>query len=342
MLVTHAEDAGWPAVWPAIQQDGALGQEIMEEVAHRAYAITPSVARRLTDKQIAELYVWLARQFPHAEDPEPETSGVVTARRSVVWLRNSILTELKERGTYESCEAIRRIGQELPALEWLKCTLMEAQNITRQKTWTPPAPADVLALAREKQARLVRTGDELLQVVLHSLRQLEEKLHGETPAAQFLWDGSRPKKENAFRDYVKLHLDDSLKQKGVICNREVLVRLGPQTDIHVDALQQEAPGKPYDKVTVIVEVKGCWHPELNSAMESQLLNRYLKSSQVQHGLYLVGWFNCDQWDAGDPRRKRAPRLAASQAQKKFDAQAAALSQEGIRIRAFVMDTALHS
>ena len=51
-------------------------------------------------------------------------------------------------------------------------------------------------------------------------------------------------------------------------------------------------------VSVIVEVKGCWHPELGTAIESQLAERYLKNNECQHGLYLVGWFSPEEY--GNP------------------------------------------
>jgi len=95
-----------------------------------------------------------------------------------------------------------------------------------------------------------------------------------------------------------------------------------------------------DTVTVIIEVKGCWHSKLDDAMESQLVNRYLKDNQVQHGLYLVGWFNCDQWDDEDNRKRSAPKASKDEAQAKFDEQAMDLSVGTIVVKAFVMDASL--
>ena len=115
---------------------------------------------------------------------------------------------------------------------------------------------------------------------------------------------------------------------------------GERTDIHVDVSVQSSRGKVRDRVSVIIEVKGCWHKERNTAMKTQLVDRYLKDNRCQHGMYLVGWFNCDQWDGEDGRRKKCPKYSTYKAQEKFDAQAADLSQQGVRIKAFVMNTAL--
>ena len=92
-------------------------------------------------------------------------------------------------------------------------------------------------------------------------------------------------------------------------------------------------------VTVIIEVKGSWHRDLKKAMETQLLGRYLKDNRCQHGIYLVGWYNCELWDDNDHKKKRAPRRSIAEAQQMFDAQADTLSQNGIHVKAFVMDTA---
>jgi hypothetical protein len=243
---------------------------------------------------------------------------------------------------------LRRIRQELPELDWLKRVLLEAQDITRRRTWGPPQPDEILKLVSHSELRLVQSGDQLLEVGVESLKRLDAKLQGETPAAQFLWDkvigenAWRPKDENSFSDYVKIHLDENLKQRGVIVNREVEIRRGAgpsrgeRTDIHVDAVARNPDGEAYDSVTVIIEVKGCWHQELDRAMETQLVERYLKDNRCKYGLYLVGWFNCDQWDERDSRKKRAPRRSTAEAQQTLDSQAESLSQEGLHIKAVVL------
>lgn len=75
-------------------------------------------------------------------------------------------------------------------------------------------------------------------------------------------------------------------------------------------------------------------------MKTQLVDRYLNEARCQHGLYLVGWFKCEQWDTKDSRRSQAPKVSFEEARKQFDDQAQGLSQSGLEIRAFVMNTAL--
>jgi len=211
--------------------------------------------------------------------------------------------------------------------------------------------SQVIRLVTDASARLVETGPQLLEVLVESLQRLQQKLVGETPRSRFLWNQSpegkwRPKEEDSLSDFIKSHFDDDLKARGIVLGREVQIRRraghtpGEDTDIYVTAVRKNVQGQVYDLVSAVIEVKGCWHPELNTAMKAQLVDRYLKDSQCGYGLYVVGWFNCDAWDESDPRRQRAPRWTADQAKQRFEWQASELSANDLLIRAFVIDVAL--
>ena len=143
---------------------------------------------------------------------------------------------------------------------------------------------------------------------------------------------------------MKLHLDEDLRNAGIVVNREVEIRrghspgIGERTDIHVDAISYNATGDVLDRVTAIIETKGCWYRDLDSAMETQLENRYLKDNQCRHGIYLIGWFDCAQWDNGDYRN--VPRDNVEEARVRFDEQAGQLSTHGNHVRSFVLNAAL--
>jgi hypothetical protein len=276
--MVHAADGGWPAVWPAIERDGEFGKDLVLAVAHSFDRESEKLGSRISDDQLADLFLWLVHHFPYDEDPKHDGIHAVGPRESVAWWRDSILRRLKARGTLEACQAIRRIAQALPQLDWLKYTVLESQAVTRRKTWVPPKPTDVLKLVKNKAGHLVQNGDQLLRVLVESLRGLEALLHDETPAAQFLWEKEgdhthRPKDEAAFADYVKIHLEQDLRKKAIIVNREVRIHRGERTDIHVDAVVLDEAGAACDTVTAIIESKGCWNQELEDAMQTQLADR---------------------------------------------------------------------
>jgi predicted NACHT family NTPase len=355
-LMKYAEDAGWLVVWSAMQQDVEFGREVVEAVSYAEPYFNRkavNVGQVLPEKQLADLYIWLVHQYPHAEDPKHEGVFSPSPRDKIAEWRDSILYHLQERGTSQACKEIERIINNFPELDWLKSILLEAQNLTRRKTWVPLQPSEIIKLASNPELRPVQSGEELLQVLVESLKSLETELQGETPAAIFLWDRIdknfyKPKDENTFSDYVKLYLDRELKQRGIIVNREVEIRSnrgaapGERTDIQVDAVVRGTHGKVYDSVTAIIEVKGCWHEHIDHAMETQLVDRYLKDNRCQHGLYLVGWFNCNQWGNDYRKRDATNKLGTdiNAARKQFDDQAAELSKQGVQVKAFVLNAAL--
>ena len=202
--------------------------------------------------------------------------------------------------------------------------LAQAKANMRKNTWQSPTPGELFQLASQSDLRLVRDGDELLTLVVESLERLEKRLQGETPASEFLWDKIprkkvyRPKDESALTNFIKLHLETDLKARGIVVNREVEIRRGEETDIHIDAITR-ARGKTYDRVSVIVEAKGSWNPDLEAALESQLVNRYLRDNACQHGLYLIGWFSCPKWDDQDYRKSNSLKAETKEARERLAA-----------------------
>ncbi|MEP1077235.1 hypothetical protein NDI52_17685 [Leptolyngbya sp. PL-A3] len=360
LLMTHTKETGWPVVWATIQQDSQFGEEVIEflsDYLHRSR----DFEWQLDEAEIAQLFIWLVTQsYEIREEVQNDNVNEKTNSKNnlnkiiedntIEW-KNFILNHLKKRGTAQSYKALQTIADELPEMaEKLRHTLLEAQLITRRRTWSAPIPQEVLEITNDRNIRLVNGADQLLDVVIESLDRLNQKLQGETPSAFLLWDQvvSRPKDEQALSDYVKLHLEEDLKQRGVIAKREVEIRRrhgnkgvaasGERVDLQVDAFIRLPNGENQDCVSVIIEVKGCWNKDLDTAMQAQLVERYLKDNRCQHGLYLIGWFNCKQWDNKDSRKP--PKLNIEEARQKFEAQATELSKQGIKVKAVVLNTAL--
>lgn len=351
VLMTVGASGSWGYVWSAVQSDSEFGRAVLEEVSHQGSYGRGVVLERLSEDELADLFSWLERHYPDYANLHGGMAHLVSPPESAAHWKQDVLTHLKMRGTPQACYAIRRLMIENPSLDWLRWTLMEAQQVTRFQTWSPLAPADLVRLIHHPQTRLVQNGEHLLDLVTESLNRLEAKLQGETPAAIDLWneleDGTyRPRDENRLSDYIKRHLEQDLCDRGIVVGRELEIRrgegdsVGERTDLHVDAIAFSA-GKNFDIITVIIETKGCWHKELQTAMETQLLNRYLLDNRCQHGLYLVGWFNCPQWRS-DANQRRASKLGIDKGalQTFLEAQAAALSIGAISLRSYVLNAAL--
>lgn len=152
VLMNRAVDCGWEVIWPTIQKDAEFGKEVISAVAQHDFRQSEnSIGYRLAEDKLADLYIWVVRQYPHSEDPKSEGAHIVEAREKIAHWRDSIFTALKMRGTQKSCEAISRISIELPELDWLKWTLLEAQNVTLRNTWVPPPPRDLLKIIIKQQ-----------------------------------------------------------------------------------------------------------------------------------------------------------------------------------------------
>ena len=342
-LMLDAKDAGWPIVWPAMQADEDFGKQVILGIA-RNYE---SIGSRLDEDRLADLYVWLTRHFEKLIQKSGEARFVGPLEYVDLW-QNAIVKILIYRGSFRACEAIKKLQQELPELDWLKSVQVDAEAEARRATWVSMRPQDIVKLAADRDLCLVQSGDHLLQVLVESLKRFQANLQGETPEAQFMWDNAsrsdaKPIDENKFADYVKIHLEKDLKHRGIVLNREVRVHRGERTDIHVNAIIHAASAEFYDSITVIVECKGCWNPGLHDAMRDQLVGRYLRDNHCQHGLYLVGWFNCGNWSEADGRKKQALRLCPQidGTRQKLAASAADLSRDSIRVKSVVLDASLH-
>jgi len=348
-LLNHAKDSGWHAVWPTIQKDPEFGRQVVESIA--ANLSNHGIAwEALSENELAGLFIWLASQYPYSEDPKHKGAHWVRSRDRLVEMKNAVLNHLENRGTFHACNALRQIARELPEQEWLKWVIQRAEENARRKTWVPLEPSHILLLVADSRLQLVQNGEELLDAIICSLRRLESKLQGETPASRDIWDKVpsslqeevkyRPCNENDFSDYVKRHLDEDLKQRGIIVNREVRIHRGERTDIHIDAVTKAEDEEYYNALTAIIEVKGCWNSELKTAMETQLVNRYLQDTHCYHGLYLVGWFGFENWDDSDYRKKQTPKMTIKQAKELFETQAKNLSMGGSQIKVVVLNTAI--
>jgi hypothetical protein len=144
---------------------------------------------------------------------------------------------------------------------------------------------------------------------------------------------------------VKSNLDSLLATRGVIVAREVEIRrgegagAGERTDIHVTAVIPGMEAESRDTVRVIIETKGCWNRELQTAMKDQLVGRYLRDNECRHGVYLVGWYLCDQWTDDAGQRAATPDWSLADARQFFEEQADEMPSD-VSIKAVVLDARL--
>ena len=340
LMMIHGERGDWKPVWRLLTRDLSFAKELIERFGHDYGRSPAGIMGTLAESDVSALWEWMLVHYPVRTDPDRSRGGDVTTRYAMANLRDSLISHLADTGTPAACAELERLIDKYPRFAWFRQVLLRAQEQMRRLTWKPVMPANLFQMAANPHSRLIQSGDQLLDAVMDSLEVLQEDLQGETPAARFLWDGDKPKKEEDTSDWVKRHLKRDLKERGVVLGREVQIHSRYHTDIHITAVTQKAEDQPFGNVEVIIEVKGSWNRELKTAMETQLVHRYLTNTPCRHGLYLVGWFPPRQ-SANREKRSRPGRLNRETLQEFLDQQAQQLSDHTRTIKALVIDCSIN-
>lgn len=345
----------WQAIWPQLVSHPDWGRKVVSQLADVLDRDRSEWLKVLSGKQASDLLVWLFEQFPPASDSRGGGVRFVGPDERARRFREQLLLELQRRGTFDACEALRSLSESHPENSWLQAVVLRARKERRRMSWEPPSPRDFRQLVLDRSKRFISSPSQLLEVVLESLHRLQSEIQGTTPAVKNLWNEysngvCRPKEEDHLSDYVKLFLQRNLAERRIVANREVQVRRrqskggapGQDLDILVQAIA------PADRVvdpllSLVIEVKGCWHREVRTAMKTQLVDRYLQEYQCRHGLYLVGWFHAETWDNRDGRNRHVPWATIEEANNELNTQAEALHRESVpdgALGAFVLDCSL--
>nr|GFA33569.1 hypothetical protein [Tanacetum cinerariifolium] len=97
--------------------------------------------------------------------------------------------------------------------------------------------------------------------------------------------------ENRVTDYVQGFLNDDLERHLFSTQREVQLRAaagsqrGQELDLYVQAVPLDAQGRPRvgERLLVFMEAKHHDNPEVDTALQAQLVNRYLRQHEARTG-----------------------------------------------------------
>lgn len=358
-LLLGAEDMGWDVISRIVDANPAFAKELFLRAVRDPDDSDPPTDRyqRLGERRAGELFAALLRVFPYEEERLSTGHIILGPRYYVSRWRDSLREALESWGTDEAIMALQRAQALFPQYDGLGRSVTRAREAQGRSAWRPAEPGHLFAIAEKQDRRLVRDGDELLDLVVESLRRYERYLQGDVPAVGALWipSGSsgkqKPRDEAFLADDIARHLRRDLTSRAIAANLEVVLRRGEanraaglRTDILVTATiaSERGRGRTDGEVaTLVIEVKGSWHREVRTAMQTQLVGDYMREhANACHGVYVVGDFTCDTWmDSERSRRSKAlgGRVAL---QAQLDAQATELSQGGVRVRAVVLDASL--
>lgn len=305
LLAQFPEDA-WKSLGPYLKSDEVRSRDLLSSVAYGNHH--ESVPLPASD--LGELFELVARLFPYADDPDG-SGGAVSARQAVAWWRDALLRDLQRRATADCINVLVRLKTNFPDLWFLGEALRAALDEYRKAQLSTITPAELVDVVTDPAARLVRSEHDLVQALLDALGRIQVALTGETPESHLLWNSASPRKPKAepeMSDYLKNELAKAFSRNPVVVNREVEVRrsrpsgVGERPDVKVEVLASRS-GSTSDVIAVPIEVKGCWNDELEDGIEAQLADAYMADLRAACGLYVVFWFDVEDWQADEARRR---------------------------------------
>lgn len=151
LLITHGKSDCWRKIWRILSNEVEFGKRLIEFGVFRFGRLGIT---NLSERELADLFIWLSKQYPQSEDPVHHGVYSPGSRDEIARWRNSILDSLVERGTKESVKEVSRIKDNLPELEWLKFTLLKAEEKMREITWNPLRPKEIIKLISKKVLKI--------------------------------------------------------------------------------------------------------------------------------------------------------------------------------------------
>lgn len=195
-LVQYGEGENWWSfVWKVIEKNADFGRTLVEAVCFRT-----RLSNKLNENETAEFYLWMIENFPLDEDPEIPMgqSYAVSTRMEITTFRDSIIGDLKQRGTPESLAALERIATASPELEKrLHWTLLEARENVRRHTWKPPTPVELLDFLKRKIINAVSTATVKVMKVPLSDNEI----------GKLAWNGKAVSDVPALFNFLKIYRD---------------------------------------------------------------------------------------------------------------------------------------
>ena len=141
----------WKGVWKEIQKNegGCIYVLHFLSSGHDAYSF-PS---QLDAEDLSDLCIWLAKR---GLEMRPDGDGKVSPQQTLADWWNTLVNELVQKGTAESCRALERLIDELPQYrEGLRSSLKATEERRRRSGWTPMLPEDVIRTANCMATKLV-------------------------------------------------------------------------------------------------------------------------------------------------------------------------------------------
>jgi len=154
LMIRYGHDDCWDSLFALIQSSPEDGRRIIEGNVGQWDHKSPTF---LSERQLADLFIWLTTQYPHKEDPVHRGSYAPGPRDDIVTWRENVLGTLVNRGTTEAALQVGRIRDSFPDLTYIKFRHFESRENLHSLSWTPWNPkALIRRFAKEPLVKLER------------------------------------------------------------------------------------------------------------------------------------------------------------------------------------------
>lgn len=312
-LIKHDEDAAVHAARSAATGDGSQ----LSRAANRYLASVDSndtVDRLLNETLESEIFLELLEslslegvddhrlgalsrllfdRYPFVDDDPRETEGWRdTPARRGAQIRNRMVALMAMRGQVAE---LLTLADGRPPLDQalIRHYLGQARRAAADTAQIHLTPTDLLDLLGRSDLRLIRNAGDLTKAVLDHLDELQHEL-ARNNGFRDVWSPDRKRlgTEDDITDWVRRRLADRLGRGRVLLARETQVErlavrgLGTRIDLTIDAPTNTAPS---GVAGTIIEAKLVSNDEVPTALQQQLVDRYLAATGQRHGIYLVYW-----------------------------------------------------
>jgi hypothetical protein len=282
------------SAWAGIAEDSGVGYSLF---AHAPVAYWPPAYRQLTPQQARLLYSRLAR-LSLIDFPRPNVVRDISGpgRRGI---HNRLPELIAQTLTDTASRELKSLAEEYPDhCELADLAASHARAVSQNLR--PLTLPEFTALTTDANRRIVRNITELTRVTLDALDALQEQALWSHGWSMLMWNrvdedatgGWWPTWEDNLSNLICAYLREHLVTQKPVINREVEIQPpgldGGRTDIHVEATDpSDTATRP---LTVVIEAKGCWNPDINNAIGQQLIP-YLQPRPGWTGIFLVGYFH---------------------------------------------------
>lgn len=284
-------------------------------VSDRSESVRKSLPQTLaaaSPTQVAELLTVLYLHHP----PETERSRNSRTQREIQLadFRETLLHMLtygpddeKPVRATERIDALRRIEERFSdCYSWLRRPRSRAERdfrLRHRKAIAADVVADILSNA---ERRLIRHDSDAMDGIVAAIEQLEHAAQRTAPSTlSRYWNNSggvspAPKKEEVISDEICLAIRSYFQSFAVVADREVqLFRRAipkaeggaPGSEVDVFATVSARGTSGNDVIAIPIEVKRSCDNRAPTAMEDQLVDRYMAESGTSVGMYVLVWFN---------------------------------------------------